>query len=307
MTTTNFVNKRVVTNPPAPKQEPVADERNVQDVILRELKVDPAYQRALKPHHKKIAKNFNKKAAGFLHVNIRPDYNQYTIDGQQRCAAMILLGIVTWPAHIHTLATVQEEAELFNILNGGYGTRVGVGEADLFKALIAAKDPNTLATIAAVEKYGLRFRNRSRTLTWPYIGCTKTARKVCFNYGPEALERICRTIVTCWPQSDDAMDGYLFQGVAMFWNAFPNLKDEHVFTAFKRKPALTIMQTARSKNTSGAGVASGVRLALIDAYNYNRRPQHRIAMPDYNKDVLPESLSASPTEESIEAKLITAQ
>jgi hypothetical protein len=303
--TTNFVNQRLVQNIPTGRaMPPVKNDDSVQEVTLADLKVDHSYQRTLKAHHKKIAKNFDKKAAGFLHVNIRPDYTQWNVDGQQRAAAMILCGFKTWLAHIHTLATVAEEAELFNKLNGGYGTRVGVGEGDLFKALIVAKDPNTLATIAAVERAGLKFKPKSRVLAWPYLGCTKACRRICYNYGPEMLERICRIMAASWPQCDDAMDGYLFLGVSMFLQTFAVLKDDTIITSFKRKPALTILQMARSRATSGNGIACEVRQALIETYNYNRRPQHRISMPTYGpKDESPENLPLPASEQSIAASI----
>lgn len=276
------------------------DQKNVQVVTLADLQVDLSYQRGVKPHYKKIAKDFKPKAAGFLHVNIRPDYSQWTIDGLQRSTAMMSIGIKTWMAHIHELKTVQEEAELFRVLNEG---RVGVGEGDLFKALITAKDPNTLATIASVEKAGLRFRNKSRVLKWPFLGCTRACRRICYNYGPEALERICRILVNSWPGSDDAMDGYLFLGVAMFVNAFPDLKDDVIITAFKRKAALTILQSARGRATSGNGIANQVRQSLVDCYNWNRRAQYKIAVPNYGpKAESPENLPDAPAEQEIAAK-----
>lgn len=289
---------------------PNFDPNSVQAVRIADLRVDPSYQRGIKRHHKKIAKTWNPDAAGFLHVNIRPDYSQWIVDGQQRAEAMKLLGITSWMAHVTTLPGPEEEAKLYAILNGGYGTRVGVGERDLFKSLVAAKDPNTLKTIAAVEAGGLRLRlHVTKGLKWPHLNSTRLARRICHAYGPEVLTRLCKVIAQSWPHADEAMDSYIFMGGGMFLTEFPNLREDVTITAFRRKPVTWVMQSAKAR-THNHNIAAGVRDVLIEVYNYNRKEKHRIALqrPGKERDdmTMEEMLPDNPAEAAVAAALATA-
>lgn len=276
---------------------------SVQEVVLAELQIDHTYQRPLKKYHKKMAKNFRPDAVGFLHVNVRPDYTQWVVDGQQRWACLMLLGHKTWKAHITTLATVEEEARLYTILNGGQGTRVGVTERDLFRSLIIACDPIALATIAAVEAGGLKMLVVHPGRKWPYLGSSRLARRVVSAYGPELLRRICSILAQSWPGDDVAMDSYIFMGVSMFVQAFPDLKDSVIVKSFSRRPALYVLQQARSR-LSYNNIAAGVRDVLIDLYNYNRKSRHRIVyLGRSGEQTTPMQLPDRPEEVRMEEEL----
>jgi len=127
-------------------------------VLLRLLNVDKSYQRENLNIVKAraIAKRWDFAAAGDLVVCERADGSLWIIDGRHRKEGALLRGdIDRLSAIIVKLATVEEEAALFQLLNNG---RSNVASVDFYKASVTAGDQLYFACNTVIEAMGLRVR-----------------------------------------------------------------------------------------------------------------------------------------------------
>ncbi len=180
-------------------------EGKIENVDLDKLQVDASYQRGVKPHHRKIAADFNPAAAGILHVGRRHDGSLWLIDGQQRREAMLKANLKTWKAIVIQSDGPRYEAIIFKLLNGR-DTRKGLNPVELFKACLVANDPVALAVVRAVEAAGLRLKtDRGGSRGWPELACCGGLYRECQRYGEESVARALKDMATAWPGMDDVM------------------------------------------------------------------------------------------------------
>lgn len=126
--------------------------------VLRvdEINVYPEYQRVPRSGVKGIVKNYNPRAVGIVSVAKRLDGSYWLMDGLQRVTALKQLGVETVRADVIPCDTVQEEAELFGLLN----KRVSLTAIELFNAHIIGKRGDALAVKKIAESHGFTVPTR---------------------------------------------------------------------------------------------------------------------------------------------------
>jgi hypothetical protein len=192
-------------------------EGKIEKVLLSTLTVDNSYQRGIKPHARKIEKNFMPAAAGVLTVGRRSDGKLYIIDGLQRMTAMMKLGMEHWKCLMLESSGPQYEAQIFKILNGG---RVAVSAAQMFVTSLTAQDPIALAAKSAVEGAGMKLAiptsptmTGSRVLKYGEIACLGSLYRLTARFGEDVVQRALTLMMKTWPGQDEAMAELFFYGV----------------------------------------------------------------------------------------------
>ena len=86
-------------------------------INLKDLKIDPSYQRAPDERRiRKIASNWDDLKANLVHVSHRPD-GYYVIDGNHTRLACERAGRTDILCRVHEGLTINDEAQLFVELN----------------------------------------------------------------------------------------------------------------------------------------------------------------------------------------------
>jgi hypothetical protein len=131
--------------------------------------VDPAYQRATDNETsqsliRKIARFWDWNLCQPLSLTRRADGTVWAVDGQHRLAAAKLRGdIPHLPCVVARYDTVADEASAFVALNR---QRKPLTAVDLFKAALAAGDPEAGAVMDAITSSGLSLAPHSNYTAW---------------------------------------------------------------------------------------------------------------------------------------------
>jgi hypothetical protein len=248
----------------ARKSESLRSAGRLITVSLDSLNLDANYQRPLKSHHKRIARNFDARAAQPLLVGERPDKSLWLIDGQQRRAALAINGISAWPARVIPSAGPEAEARVYAIINGGDRTVRQLSPMELFTAQVVSGDPVAIAALEAVRAGGLDLHRSVRK--WPNLTCAKTVYQVAALMGPPVVRHVCEVISRSWPESDDALAGPIFHGLAILL-ARSGVDVERLVARLKATQPLTITQESRRYITGGNSRATAAYEAIALRYN----------------------------------------
>lgn len=154
------------------------------EVLVKDLKVDPSYQRTIKPHWvKSIVNNYDPMQVRQLILSRRADNSLWVIDGNHTATATLKKfgNEARLQAKIYLDLTVAEEARMFEKLNNNSKK---VRYSERLKARVACKDEKALAYISALNKSGI---------DWLYHGggkggafeAHKDGERLFFSYGEE--------------------------------------------------------------------------------------------------------------------------
>lgn len=211
-------------------------------IQLDKVNFDFTYQRAPMKHASKIAQNFNPAAVGCILLGERADGSFWGIDGQQRIAAMLSIGIHRWECEVITSSGPEYEAAIYTIVNGGAGTTKGLRQRDIFKAKLIAKDPIALAVKATVESVGLRIPPTSGH-GWPDLQChERLMRLAARKSGIINLKSALEVIIAAWPEDSRGLEGVMINAMvrAIELGADPN----KLATKLQKTNPLVIIQKA---------------------------------------------------------------
>lgn len=153
---------RLKVNPPA------GEKPALRWLRLDEVAVDHAYQRSLaEPQSltliRQIAIFWDWSLCQPLTIAKRPNGALMIVDGQHRHAAAKLRGdIETLPCVVSTYSNAGEEAAAFVALNRN---RRPLTALDLFKAALAANDPEATAVLKAITDAGLKLATSTNLQT----------------------------------------------------------------------------------------------------------------------------------------------
>lgn len=134
------------------------------------LAVDPSYQRSIdNPQSQKligkIGRDWDWDLCQPLVVSRRPDGTQWIVDGQHRLAAAVLRGdIEQLPCFICNYPDAATEAQRFVDFNRN---RKALKPLDLWKAAVAAEEPETMEIVSALAASGLFIHNTSNNQHMP--------------------------------------------------------------------------------------------------------------------------------------------
>lgn len=212
----NLLASSVVISKDAPVRE-----KSFRIIKLRELNVNPNYQREVKEAAiRKIMSKFDKNAVGVPVVGQQDDGSYWVVDGLQRVTSLIRLGYKEWRFEVIRSKGEEHEAALFNIINSGR-TRLTAGE--LFAARLTAQDEIAWKVKELVDEMGFT------VVTVPHIGAKKGGRtkpgdlacvKMLYDtvhiYGKEPLKFALGIIKELWWEDMNSTHDCIVAGLAKF-------------------------------------------------------------------------------------------
>lgn len=183
------------------------------------LAVDPSYQRSIdNPQSQKlitkIAKDWDWDLCQPLVVSRRPDGSQWIVDGQHRLAAAVLRGDVEQlPCFICNYPDAATEAQRFVDFNRN---RKALKPLDLWKAAVAAEEPETMEIVHALDAAGLHVHSNNNNGKMPpgaitAIGAIQRIRKV---HGLAVLTVTLRAVAEAFAGQNLQYNGTLINGTA---------------------------------------------------------------------------------------------
>lgn len=187
-------------------------------VKLKDLKVDPEYQRKKKPKHiRDIANNFDKEKAGSLVIGEREDGQRYIIDGQQRTEGALIAGITELPGLIIKTGSSgkQREAEIYNAINKN---RKNQTARENFKARLATgdEDAQELSRILKSEGFLSPEESLSGKTRWGHIQAITSLEAIHKKYGSRVVLSALRLVNQVWLGQQDAFRGPVLLGLMYF-------------------------------------------------------------------------------------------
>ena len=131
--------------------------RSIEDLAPERVTIDPTVERNLDQRRvAKIAAELRIDAIGVPTVSRRVGGAHIVLDGMHRFAALTVAGLgdVPVPVAVYTGLTLEQEAELFRLLNN----TKGLSAADKFRIALVEGDPESQAIDAIVSKNGYTTR-----------------------------------------------------------------------------------------------------------------------------------------------------
>lgn len=166
---------------------------------IRDLRIDRQYQRALTQTSRvlirRMAEGWDWALCGPVTVAELPDGLYELIDGQHRATAAATAGLHRLPAVIVEARETADRARVFQRLNTA---RVAIGAGQVFRASLAAGEPeaSTIAACAARAGSRLVLHNRMARDCEPGDTLAVAAlRSVLHAHGEAVLERVLRAAV----------------------------------------------------------------------------------------------------------------
>lgn len=180
-------------------------------IAIHKLNLNPPYQRPVNEAWvRRKAKSFDSKSLGTIMVGRIADKNNelQVIDGKQRAALCLEVGLTEIDSKIETFATEADAAIRFCEINT---QRRRVSAASEFSARIVAYDGTTIAALEVVHQHGFYLEGVEEPIKGRRaIGCTGTIARIA--RGPN-LEQVLRIDVAAWPGSREALFDRVLMGL----------------------------------------------------------------------------------------------
>lgn len=245
------------------------------------LRIDPSYQRSGSQIDMRrvvdYALTWNWRLCGFLSVNLRPDGTYYVMDGGHRKAAFALLyegpllAQASLPCSISHLATREEEAEHFDLLND---RRVAVTYEQRFQSRLIYNEPYAVQVEQAVSNVGLELaflRNTSSHKLEPgQLAAVKTCETIVRQTNPTTLEAVLRVIVDAWGHRPQAVHKTLITAVYDFHIRFAHEYSREALVNLLRRLGPETLLAENPVTPSPRARAIDISLYIHGKYNYKR-------------------------------------
>lgn len=251
---------------------------NITTVKADSLTIDPRVQRKEGIDEGRVAKMaqaFNPDALGTITISKRKDGTLVIIDGAHRSAAARAAGHKNdIPATVHTGLTLQQEAELFVLLNtfkqpsaiSRFLARVVMGEPEAVQIntivnnhgwrILQSNDPGCIAAIGALERI---YRNGAGTL----------------NEGrhPHALDWTLDIITAAWEHDGASASAHLLLAVAQLYGRFGGAVDAKklVLEMQHTRPDVLVGKGKVLRDLQGGTVSAAIAKTLVGLHNKKRR------------------------------------
>jgi hypothetical protein len=214
------------------KTKQLVKENALRVIDIEPLKIDPSYQRELKPSHQKIADNYVKEAIGIPLVGEREDGSLWIVDGQQRVAGLRKMGRGKVRVEVFRSDGPEHEAKVFRLVNK---ERVRLSSGELFHAALAEGDQLAWQIKDCVEACGFTlklgsgaaFTARTRvpgisagskhgepSLAAREVTCVSMLIEVTKKFGLLSLRFALDTIAKAWDNDPQATYNVIVYGLA---------------------------------------------------------------------------------------------
>lgn len=221
------------------------------------------YQKSLnKTRVEKIAEDYNPDRMRPIEVSFRNGH-YWCWDGQHRVAAFKQMGFESIPAIIHNNLTYEGEARLFAEQQDNVGT---VQTHHKWKALVEAKDNDTMKIISIAKKYGYEIGGSSASKG--RIVAIKKISDVVKTLGFDGYESMLRVIHGAWRNEDQAACAEIMEGFRTFLSTYGKQpaynEDRMIISLGKVMPCWILKQSTKiDASTPGQKVAK----VLVSLYN----------------------------------------
>lgn len=244
---------------------------------LNRMFVDPAdinisstYQRQVKPSLvKKIQASFCPAAFGMPTVGRRSNGGLWGVDGQQRTAAAINMGLPTIPVVIFDSTGPAHEASVFLYMNRN---RLRVNADEIFKAAHKEGDWAMRDILTTLHKHGLNFAcfAKKDVKLWPNIRAVSTIQHIYeLDGGNGHLDDFLAFLCSTWAGNTEALQNSVMRGLSYFLYKFGDAVDRQSFGKFLRK--INPTRLVAEANLTGSGNRHvAVAKACFKLYNTSR-------------------------------------
>lgn len=241
---------------------------------VRILNVDDSYQKPLsRAHVKGIVKNFDPMGIGQIHVSKRSDGTFWIFDGQHRASAYTTKGIKEIDCIVYEGLTIDEESRGYIY----YNTIKTQHALDLAKVELKIGDPSMIAIDAVVTSLGLEidYYRTNKNDALQAIGSIKIVYK---KGGSSDLKMVLKILNQALGSHKKNFQGIFLLGLHQFITEYRVVYDEKwLIKSIKRVGLDDLMNKARSFRSAHNGdKKTAIKLALINAYNFNRGKENKL-------------------------------
>jgi len=185
--------------PPFPNPAPTDAVGELAWLDLRDLRIDPKYQRPIGPKGEKnirqVIENFSWSLFSPLVVCAREGGLYAVIDGQHRAIAARTHGGIEKVPCLVIRGDRADEAKAFSVINGAV---TAIAEQQIWHARLMAGDSVAVRLSRVLEKVGVTIPRGTKPLSGMVPGETLAIgalEKAFKSWGPEVLELALRTVV----------------------------------------------------------------------------------------------------------------
>lgn len=250
------------------------------EVLVKDLKVDPSYQRDIKPYWvKQISSNYDPAQVRQLILSRRADGSLYIIDGNHTAkATLAAIGEnAKLQAKIYLDLTPIEEARMFEKLNTNSKK---VRYSEKLKARVACNEEKAINYISALNKSGIDWLYHAGGKDGPFEA-HKDGEYLFFVYGEESFIEAMRILHATG--NHDIYKGFTVGGICYICK----------YVSFDRNRLIKVLSNASSKTLRAQVTLYGTTIhntgtvrdracakSIIETYyNKNLRAGNKIDLP----------------------------
>lgn len=223
-----------------------------------------------------IAANFNPAAIGTLTVSHRASGQNIILDGAHRVAAARLVGYADkLPAIVHTGLTLQQEAEMFLLLNDFKSP----SSITRFKVRVVQGDPVAVEINRIIQEHGWHVNGAAKTTAG--VAAVGALEQIYRNGGgskpagahPQLLNQVFEVITAAWEHDADSAHGSIILGVAQLYGRLgPAVDTKKLISEMSQtRPIVLIGKAKTLRDIQGGSIPAAMAKVLAGLHNYKRR------------------------------------
>lgn len=253
------------------------DGYTVEFLFVRDLRIDPSYQRNLRDAHvRNIVANFDPYLLDPLVVSRRADGSTWVMDGQHRTAALREMGYDDQrvPCMVFRNLTLAQESRRFNTQD----VRKPLNALERFRARLIEGQSAEMAVSEAVAASGFQIDYRLASMPGR-VYCVAALLQLYRAAGPAHVRDVMATIASGFGTGivpDAAMVG----GVSAFLRRYDGVADlALLIDAMRRVSPDQVAREARNiKSALKVTPRTAYAMELLTVYNHGRRKNR---LPDF--------------------------
>lgn len=242
---------------------------DLRPLRIADLIVDPDVQRDLDQRRvSKIADELNLDALGVVTVSHRQNGTYHIVDGQHRVAALKLAGDdgEKVMCRVFDSLTVQEEAELFRLLNNTAKPMA----VDLFRVRVVEGDEVAVDIARLLADQGWRISWGTAQAGFSAV----VALERVYRQEAAAAEKAISTVTRAWGHDSAAADGRLVEGIGLVYLRYGITVESADLVERLAKsgtPSRLIGKARDLRDLIGGTVTKSLAEIVVELYNARRK------------------------------------
>lgn len=242
-------------------------------LYVNQLKTDESYQSPVNESQvNKITKNFNPDFLHTIVVAQRENGDLYILDGQHRVVALKRIGFKEVEAVVHTRMSMEEEAEMYRMLN----ERPTKSPNAKAKAELQAGYPVAIAIDSCVKGQELEVDYDKEKLAERKIGAYSTLKRIYKKFGEENLSLTLHLIKFSFGTKSKYFSAVMMEGVSKFIAIYKDKIDTDKLIHRMQSTGFEKFVNKCSKYESSFSKKECPPLVMVDIYNYRRRKEFQL-------------------------------